>query len=164
MGYNLSIVRTSAVKTIEDILSKYALDTLYISDIDTGSSPIIYSDLTGYDAESYILDKLYYDTGIIRAEISSCTNVLTYDLDELPTDAIYNILEYLQDHEDDLAEIDSTAGDTNRKEIYDEISRVLTDYEESDGIEESNRDFLKDFYSLLVKIQNNWEDIITSDN
>lgn len=39
--------------------------------------------------------------------------------------------------------------------MYDELSRVLTDYEEDEIGED-------DLYEMLVKIQNNWE-IITSD-
>lgn len=42
-----------------------------------------------------------------------------------------------------------------RQEIYDEMCRVLTIYEESD---EDMSDLL---YEMLVKIQNNWEDVIT---
>ena len=43
-----------------------------------------------------------------------------------------------------------------KKEIYDELCRVLTDYEnmEEDTTEE-------DLYNMLCKIQNSWEDIIT---
>ena len=110
---NLYNIRKSAVQEIESILKKHNLDTLYISDIDTGSAPIIYSDLAGYDAASYILDKLYYDdSGNFKATISSCTEELDYTVDELPTDALYNILEYLEDHKDDLVEIDSTENST----------------------------------------------------
>lgn len=44
--------------------------------------------------------------------------------------------------------------DTKRM-IYDELCRVLTDYEEGEGSE-------KELYSMLVKIQNRWEDTITA--
>lgn len=40
--------------------------------------------------------------------------------------------------------------------IYDELSRVLTDYEEMSATED-------DLYDMLCKIQNNWEDVITAD-
>ena len=43
-----------------------------------------------------------------------------------------------------------------REKQYDEISRVLTDYEEkTNGVTE------EDLYNLLVDIQNNWETIIS---
>lgn len=40
--------------------------------------------------------------------------------------------------------------------IYDEICDLLTNYETS--AESVSKE---DFYSLLVKIQNNWEEVIT---
>lgn len=43
-----------------------------------------------------------------------------------------------------------------KQKIYDELCAVLTRYEESDDDES---DLL---YEMLCKIQNNWEDIITS--
>lgn len=44
-----------------------------------------------------------------------------------------------------------------REKIYDEICRTLTDYEnEPDMVNEQA------LYTLLVKIQNNWESVITA--
>lgn len=45
------------------------------------------------------------------------------------------------------------------KKIYDELSKVLTDYEDMEGscTEE-------DLYNMLVKIQNNWESIVKNNN
>jgi len=42
-----------------------------------------------------------------------------------------------------------------REEIYDEICRVLTDWEMQDAVDD-------DLYNTLVKIQNNWESVITA--
>lgn len=39
-------------------------------------------------------------------------------------------------------------------ELYDEICQLLTDYETDDC-----NVTIEDFYSLLVEIQNSWEDI-----
>ena len=39
--------------------------------------------------------------------------------------------------------------------IYDEMCRLLTDYEDMNGVTET------DLYEMLVKIQNNWESVIT---
>ena len=41
-----------------------------------------------------------------------------------------------------------------RDEIYNELTRVLTEYEE--GLADE-----RDLYSILVKIQNNWEYLFT---
>lgn len=43
-----------------------------------------------------------------------------------------------------------------KKMIYDELSRVLTDYEAREGSQE-------ELYNMLVKIQNKWEDTITAE-
>ena len=45
----------------------------------------------------------------------------------------------------------------NKMEIYDELSRVLTDYEEARCNE-------LDLYDMLCKIQNCWESIITAED
>lgn len=42
----------------------------------------------------------------------------------------------------------------NKKEIYDQLSRVLTEYEH--GICDE-----KNLYEILCQIQNQWEDVIT---
>lgn len=44
---------------------------------------------------------------------------------------------------------------TTKQSIYDELSRVLTMYEEYDD------DMSDILYEMLVKIQNNWETVIT---
>ncbi len=45
---------------------------------------------------------------------------------------------------------------TERDRIYDELCRVLTDYE-TEGLH------IDDLYDMLVKIQRNWELITASD-
>ena len=42
-----------------------------------------------------------------------------------------------------------------KQEIYDELSRVLTDYEE-------NKADADELYEMLVKVQNSWENVITA--
>ena len=44
---------------------------------------------------------------------------------------------------------------SEREKIYDELSALLTNYEERNDI------YPDDLYDMLVKIQNNWETIIT---
>ena len=46
-----------------------------------------------------------------------------------------------------------------RRAIYDELSRVLTDYEGNGSDEGATA---SDLYDMLVKIQNDWEDVITA--
>lgn len=49
-----------------------------------------------------------------------------------------------------------------KRDIYDELSRVLTDYENREDIFE-DIDWEAELYEMLVKIQNRWEDTITAD-
>lgn len=48
-----------------------------------------------------------------------------------------------------------------KNELYDELSRVLTDYETQD--EEGFVVDEEDLYKMLVKIQNNWEELTGDD-
>ena len=50
---------------------------------------------------------------------------------------------------------------TEKQKIYDEICRVLTDYE-GNGSEEGAT--AEDLYDMLVKIQSNWEGVITAED
>lgn len=43
-----------------------------------------------------------------------------------------------------------------KQQIYDKLSRVLTEYEHSEANE-------IDLYKMLVEIQNRWEDTITAE-
>ena len=48
-----------------------------------------------------------------------------------------------------------------KNDLYDEVCRVLTDYEQQDG-----EDFIvdaDDLYQMLVKVQNNWEELTGED-
>lgn len=43
-----------------------------------------------------------------------------------------------------------------KNDLYDELSRVLTDYETGENGEISEADL----YEMLVRIQNNWEELV----
>lgn len=43
--------------------------------------------------------------------------------------------------------------------LYDKIRIELTNYENSENTDEVNYGFLQEFYSLLVEIQNTWEEL-----
>lgn len=72
---------------------------------------------------------------------------------ELPTETEPTI--------DEMVEESKKVTEDKKSEIYDELSRVLTDYEGNGDPE--LRDDPKPLYNMLVKIQNDWEDVITSD-
>ena len=47
--------------------------------------------------------------------------------------------------------------------IYDEMCHLLTDYENTDFYGETAEDAACDFYNMLVKIQNNWDELISEE-
>ena len=49
-----------------------------------------------------------------------------------------------------------------KKSIYDELSALLTDYEGMNIDVDRPKVTIEDFYHMLVKIQNRWEDTITA--
>ena len=48
-----------------------------------------------------------------------------------------------------------------REEIYNEMCRLLTDYEQRENSIDNDIDWEAELYDMLVKIQNNWEAVIT---
>ena len=48
-----------------------------------------------------------------------------------------------------------------REDIYDEVCRLLTDYEHRED-ESDDINWETELYGMLVKIQNNWEAVITA--
>ena len=51
-----------------------------------------------------------------------------------------------------------------KEKIYDELTKLLTEYEWPDDSEDYiERDWEAELYEMLVKIQNRWEDTITAD-
>lgn len=50
---------------------------------------------------------------------------------------------------------------SEKDQIYDELCRVLTEYEEAKG---QHSELENSLYEMLVKIQVNWEAVITTEN
>ena len=50
-----------------------------------------------------------------------------------------------------------------KKEIYDEMCGLLTEYEETHNVNSMQINWDTELYDMLVKIQNNWEMIITAE-
>lgn len=51
-----------------------------------------------------------------------------------------------------------------KNDIYDEMCCLLTDYEGMNGEERKAEVGAEDLYSMLVKIQNNWEELTGDDD
>jgi len=52
-----------------------------------------------------------------------------------------------------------------KKDIYNELTKLLTDYENLMDVEDYYEiDWEAELYAMLVKIQNRWEDTITAED
>lgn len=50
-----------------------------------------------------------------------------------------------------------------KESIYDELAKLLTDYEHPEEVVDyDNIEWESELYEMLVKIQNNWETVITA--
>lgn len=47
----------------------------------------------------------------------------------------------------------------HKKQMYDSISKLLTEYEDAKSGEDIHANFEMDLYSMLVTIQNTWEEL-----
>ena len=76
-------------------------------------------------------------------------------------DVLYNMgYEWLLD-----GTIRPIARHQTKEEIYDEMCKLLTDYEHPEDCESYDEiDWETELYDMLVKIQNNWESVITTQN
>lgn len=100
-------VRSQAVKTIKDLMNRHSLDTVYASDIDMISSPIILED--NYDGNNtYTLKyiKILSDSTLLFRS-SSCFAERNDDEDSIPTDVLAGLADWLEANEDALGEEDS---------------------------------------------------------
>ena len=50
-----------------------------------------------------------------------------------------------------------------KKEIYDEMCRLLTEYEETHDVNSMQINWETELYDMLIKIQNNWETVIMAE-
>lgn len=52
---------------------------------------------------------------------------------------------------------------SEKQKIYDEMCELLTDYERPDDVKDyDEREWEAELYEMLIKIQNNWETVITA--
>lgn len=50
-----------------------------------------------------------------------------------------------------------------KSSLYGRVCIALTDYENSEDTEEVNQGFLEEFYSLLVEISSEWDELISEE-
>ena len=65
---------------------------------------------------------------------------------------------------EDVEEVQNLIMFETKRDIYNELTKLLTDYENPTDVEDYD-DYIweAELYEMLVKIQNRWEDTITAD-
>ena len=97
-------LRADVVKDIYRIVSATESGNIMISDIDEGCSPIIDEDVCDVD-NTYTLDYVYIKDGCLYFDGSSSYDNDTWNQDSLSVDALCNVLEFLEKHEDRIKEL-----------------------------------------------------------
>lgn len=93
----LQTIRDSVIASIADILDKHSSDTMDVTDL--GSTPVIRPDSL-YGDDTYTLDRVYAsEKGGIFIDSSSSSDNCTDRIEDMPTDALVDILEFLEDNE-----------------------------------------------------------------
>ena len=172
MNRKIVELRNEAIKSIK--VSMGVLNCLEMVDIDEGNSPIVCEDR--YDENlTTTLDRIVQeeDGRLTFYHSSSCSNGWLTE-DEIPTDALVEIAEFLEEHKEQIQEIidetDATAEDDDMprdmfvKNTYDSVCRALTDYEHPQDCGCTEGEAASELYNVLVKIQNNWDKLTNNED
>lgn len=167
MSKKIVELRNEAIKSIKDSMG--VLNRLEMVDIDEGNSPIVCENT--YDANlTTTLDSIVLndDGHLIFYHSSSCSNGWLSE-SEIPTDALIDIAEFLEERKEQIQEIinetDVTADDEDEQaldELYDEVCRALTDYEHPQEAGLTECEAAQGMYRVLTKIQNDWVELISN--
>ena len=111
MSSKLQQIRSESIKSILCILSDNHLWSLRISDIDMGCSPILQEDVFD-ENNTYTLDEIrLMPYGSIAFDGSNCSDNFTWTEDNISTDALIGIEEFLKEHIYDIKEYAETEED-----------------------------------------------------
>ncbi len=100
-------IRQELFDEIIAVLKKHNLEELCIFDIDEGNSPILDEDYLEAD-NTYTLDAIKVKNGDLCFEGGSCFSNRTWTEDEISTDALIGIVDFLDEHAEEIEELAST--------------------------------------------------------
>lgn len=103
MRKKLQQLRQEALAAIRALFARYNLEIIYASDLDAGSSPVVRVDPVDADL-SFTLDRVSVYGNLVFIDASSCFDNLCLKDDEIGTDLLVDIVEWLEEHEDVLKE------------------------------------------------------------
>lgn len=94
----LQQIREDIIADIRTILEKHSLDEMDI--ISCGSTPVIWPSADDQDFDTYTLDRVYVGRDNVLVDSSSSDASRTDRAENLGTDTLVNILEFLEDNEE----------------------------------------------------------------
>lgn len=112
----LQQIRDSIVADIRSILEKHSLDEMDVTDC--GSTPVIWPSADDQDFDTYTLDRVYIGKDNVLVDSSSSDAGRTDRAEELGTDTLVNILEFLEDNEELIWQKDEDEEDGNEARSF----------------------------------------------
>ena len=100
----IELIREGVLSDIKNLLGRYNLTGVNSYDIDEGCSPIIMEDEFD-DNNTYVLDFLSIKNGKLSFEGSNCSGEYIWSEETIPTDALVDISDWLEEHTDELEEL-----------------------------------------------------------
>lgn len=107
----LQQIRDNIIADIRSILEKHSLDEMDVTDC--GSTPVIWPSADDQDFDTYTLDRVYLGKDNVLVDSSSSDAGRTDRAEELGTDTLVNILEFLEDNEELIWQKDEDEEDGN---------------------------------------------------
>jgi len=156
-------IRNEAINNIKALMGN--LSRLYMLDIDEGSSPVVCEN--NYDADlTTTLDSIEQkENGQLTFYHSSSYSNGWFSESEIPTDALLDIAEFLEERKEQIQDIinDNMPRDMFVKNTYDSVCRALIDYEHPQDCGCTEAEAAIELYNVLVTIQNNWEKLTNNE-
>jgi hypothetical protein len=151
----LKVVRGQAHDAITEMLQSHGLDLVLASDIDPGSSPVVLED--PYDAnDTFTLDAIRIEDGRLEFDASNCSQNVTYTEDNIPTDAILDIADWLEENEDALRAVSDPDDENEDEDEKDQVCiRISCD---ADAVAEFLSSLLDEISARGGELPDSYED------
>lgn len=152
----LAEIRKEAVNKIKELLKKHKISRLEAVDIAGGDSPILQDDYDDGD-RAFTLDRIILDTwDNLTFEGSSAYDNIDFNTDNISTDALLDIQDWLENYEGELKGLGLT--EEQREAVKEEVSNYLAPVFQ-DSVERCDivETIIEDIYDYLAETCE-WDD------
>lgn len=112
----LQEIRDAVVDGIHDLVVKHKHDVFDVMDL--GGTPVIWPSSDDQDFDTYTLDRVRIDKEDVLVDSSSSDNSRTDRVEDLSTDIIVDLLEFLEEYEEHIWQPDESAAEEFIMETY----------------------------------------------